>query len=663
MGVATALVLLGCGADDDPVTPQPPESPTVQRVEVWAQRGIFEVGDSVQLRATAVLSDGTRDTEAPVTWTSLDTLVVRVSQAGRAYGLAPGATEVRAEMRGGVGHASVQVLALPVTLVAASVDSLMLDLGVSDSLSARAFNRRGEEIEGPVVLWSSTDTSVVGIDGRGWLSTRRTGTAFVVAQVEGVEDSVPVVVADRSGLAPVHLATMRSLLDEFSSGDAFDIIRTGADSTVHRILSDPRYGVAEWASFFTGYLATRRFSGGLHVLLSHWAYTDQGALEDPSLRRRLQRALIEAILGRLETSARLHPDRLGQRALADPDLSETLARSALFTLLHVVNLRRDGHLEALALDMERIDAGWGQVVARQPRLMQTADATLRRVTHQVHRTIVEALPLTAERRRTIAEVLDLAEEQRRLLDDFGVLATPWRPSADGVAEGQFEDEHLDILHEHLGLLPRVPELRHVQGNECCFAQPGEHARVAVGSLDLHTGWTENTFPADSEARTIPGFVSIWIHEFHHQLDFARVQGDPIRRARWRALISRAGEEPANYLRSMIDAGFFVAHPIELIASSSQMYVVDSQQTFNLALARFAAGRPEPLNQFLFMVDLYADGADETHFFVTAETGHLARNSVPVIRNARGHITGLSAGGRSWEFEVDDDGWVLSVRGP
>src|SRR5262245_42055145 len=115
VAVLIGLVLVSCGSDSDRRLPTAPGGPTtpvvVQRVDVSAPDSI-PPGESAQLTATAVKSDGsTENVTSSATWFSSNSRVIQVGSDARARALAPGEATVQARYQSRSG--SRLVMALP----------------------------------------------------------------------------------------------------------------------------------------------------------------------------------------------------------------------------------------------------------------------------------------------------------------------------------------------------------------------------------------------------------------------------------------------------------------------------------------------------------------------------------------------------------------------
>lgn len=135
-------------------------------------------------------------TNTPVTWTSSDTSVAKLSTSvfdANIGAYAPG----RAVVRATAGHASDSCVVIVVRPSVATVhvipgaDTLLSDS--SATLVAVLRDSVGDTLRGRLVSWSSSDTAVAVIDTAGRVTAHRAGTTHVRASVEGKSDSAQIV--------------------------------------------------------------------------------------------------------------------------------------------------------------------------------------------------------------------------------------------------------------------------------------------------------------------------------------------------------------------------------------------------------------------------------------------------------------------------------------
>lgn len=119
---AVAMLIMACGGDSPsapmpPVPPPPPPSPAVATVEVSPESGSLYSGRSLQLAAVAKAANGTTLADRRVTWSSSNTAVASVSDAGVVLAATFGAATITATVEEKAASASINVLHDPIVFV------------------------------------------------------------------------------------------------------------------------------------------------------------------------------------------------------------------------------------------------------------------------------------------------------------------------------------------------------------------------------------------------------------------------------------------------------------------------------------------------------------------------------------------------------------------
>ena len=159
---AALLVLSACG-DDGGTGPDN----SVATVEVTPAAPSVTVGGTVQLSAVTKRSDGSIVAGRTVSWTSLNTAVATVSQAGLVSAVSVGSAVIRATSEGRSGETTVTVTPVPVATVAITPDSARTSatLAVGDSLSLQTtlLDAQGNVLTGRSVSFQSSNAAVVSV--------------------------------------------------------------------------------------------------------------------------------------------------------------------------------------------------------------------------------------------------------------------------------------------------------------------------------------------------------------------------------------------------------------------------------------------------------------------------------------------------------------------
>ncbi len=103
-------------------------------------------------------------TNRPVTWSTSDSRVATVSQAGVVTAVAVGTATISATSGAATGTSTVTVTAAPVQSVSVSPSTLALVQGQTGTLSATVVDATGATVSNPSVAWSSGNPAVASVD-------------------------------------------------------------------------------------------------------------------------------------------------------------------------------------------------------------------------------------------------------------------------------------------------------------------------------------------------------------------------------------------------------------------------------------------------------------------------------------------------------------------
>jgi len=181
------------------------------------------VGATVQL--TAAVTDAAGPVPSPLlTWTSGDTAVVRVDQAGLVTARGNGTARVVASGGFQADTATVTVSQVAVAVLITTVsrpDTLVVD-ALNDTLVARAEVRdaMGVVVPGRAISWRGLDSAVAKVWAGGQLTSRAEGSTRLIATSASLADTVALVV--RQSVATVAITpterTFASLTDTATFG-------------------------------------------------------------------------------------------------------------------------------------------------------------------------------------------------------------------------------------------------------------------------------------------------------------------------------------------------------------------------------------------------------------------------------------------------------------
>lgn len=235
----SALVVVSCTSDSP--TPTEPPTPTATSIELSTGEVTFNsLGETTTLTATVRDQSGSVMSGQTVTWTSSDLDIASVAANGIVTAVRNGSATITATS--GVASAAAQVTVDQVAVwVGLSTDTLtFVSLGDTARLSVSALDANDAPVEGPVVTWTTSDSTVLMVDAGGLVTSRANGTASITATVDASSASRLVTVSQVA--TSIQLST--DTLNFTSLGDTATVTATVLDAS-----GQPMAGAAVmWAS-------------------------------------------------------------------------------------------------------------------------------------------------------------------------------------------------------------------------------------------------------------------------------------------------------------------------------------------------------------------------------------------------------------------------------
>ncbi len=176
--------------------------PPVATVTVSLSNPQIVAGTSTSATAELRSDNGAVLTGRSVAWSSSAPSVASVDATGTVTALAAGTTTITATSEGRTGSASLRVTPPPVASVTVTLAQASVVAGTITSASATLRSSNGSPLDGRVVAWTSSNTSVAAVDASGRVTTVAPGTTSISATSEGQTGSATLTVL------PVPVATV-----------------------------------------------------------------------------------------------------------------------------------------------------------------------------------------------------------------------------------------------------------------------------------------------------------------------------------------------------------------------------------------------------------------------------------------------------------------------
>jgi len=210
-GVGTALISASSdgkvGSATISVTPTVPNA--VSSVAVSLAKSILSIGDYTQGSVVLKDSGGTVLTSRSVVWSSSNTDVATVSQAGYVSAIAYGTSAISAGSEGKLGSATVTV-PTPVISRVTVVVSTSVAVGTTTQASALAMDTSGAPYTG-VFSWASANPLIASVTSSGLVRGVAPGTAGISATAFGVSGNSQISVTSvTSAASRLSVATQPS---------------------------------------------------------------------------------------------------------------------------------------------------------------------------------------------------------------------------------------------------------------------------------------------------------------------------------------------------------------------------------------------------------------------------------------------------------------------
>lgn len=166
----------------------------VASIEVTPAFPMMIVGQTEQLAAVARDAAGRPVTSAPIVWSTDDSTIATVDQAGRVTAKTKGSAVISAKAGAITGISNVTVNDVPVASIAVSPTAIVLQTAQTRQLTAILRDAQGNVLTGRVLNWTSDNTAAATVSTTGLITATGPGYATILAASEGVTFGVAVTV-------------------------------------------------------------------------------------------------------------------------------------------------------------------------------------------------------------------------------------------------------------------------------------------------------------------------------------------------------------------------------------------------------------------------------------------------------------------------------------
>lgn len=176
-----------CGGDSGTKAVPPTQPPTVTTLAVNAPSTSISTQQTVQLSATARLSDGTSNSSPNVTWTTSAVSVATVSGSGLVSGVSAGTAVITATTGTVSGTATITVSLAPGALASVAITLVDPALQLGQTTQATVTGKDGSgatlAIGSRPVTWSLSNVAIATITPAGVVTGTGVGTANLLVSV------------------------------------------------------------------------------------------------------------------------------------------------------------------------------------------------------------------------------------------------------------------------------------------------------------------------------------------------------------------------------------------------------------------------------------------------------------------------------------------------
>ena len=194
-------------------------------IEITPNKGTLSIGQSSQLSARLKDAQGNIVAGRDVSWSSSDTAIVTVSNAGMLTAISDGESTITASVEGVSGFATVTVSGAPVASISVRAQSASISVGQTQQLTASVSDAGGNILNDRIMSWTTSNEASATVSNAGLVTGIALGSSTITGTSEGKSATVVVEVS----VSPVSSVSVTPQSVKLSAGQTQQLSETVTD--------------------------------------------------------------------------------------------------------------------------------------------------------------------------------------------------------------------------------------------------------------------------------------------------------------------------------------------------------------------------------------------------------------------------------------------------
>ena len=194
-------------------------------IEITPNKGTLSIGQSSQLSARLKDAQGNIVAGRDVSWSSSDTAIITVSNAGMLTAISDGESTITASVEGVSGFATVTVSGAPVASISVSAQSASISVGQTQQLTASVSDAGGNILNDRIMSWTTSNEASATVSNAGLVTGIALGSSTITGTSEGKSATVVVEVS----VSPVSSVSVTPQSVKLSAGQTQQLSETVTD--------------------------------------------------------------------------------------------------------------------------------------------------------------------------------------------------------------------------------------------------------------------------------------------------------------------------------------------------------------------------------------------------------------------------------------------------